>query len=539
VYPTKKGYVPLRVYWEDAPWPKLPASITILLERGKAFGGIVKNEFGELIPDVTVNVHNWARGKGKLPHIRANIDAKTTTDKQGRWRIDNMPADVVEAELRVDGNAPRIYFSHPDYVSDHLRPAHIPFPVYKAPPLKDLFAETATTTMRVGEAVQGRVVDEKGNPIRNAAIHLDEQYWWQKEKPRALTDVFGTFRVVGVELDTAQSFGPPGESPLYLTVQAAGYAPELIGIKNLGEIPAVTLRRGHAVRGRIHDQSGKPVEGVSIIERQWRGQRSRLGLGMKSKADGSFEIADAPADEVIYDFGKDGYMSVENFAMTPGGKDYDVLLKPPLTISGIVVDAETDKPIDRFALIKGIDYGDGRAPDWLRYETNQFVGGRYHTIFNQEGFLWQLRVEAQGYLPSESRTFQPYKTDMGAIVYNFKVRKAEPMSGTVLGRNGHALAGADVYLAINRLNIDGRKVIYYEGNPATKTDKAGRFTFPPEVEPFCLVAVHEDGVAMVTEKGFAKSKELQIQPWTADNQQQQIIRRPARGQYVSFPTSGE
>ena len=66
------------------------------------------------------------------------------------------------------------------------------------------------------------------------------------------------------------------------------------------------------------------MEGVSIIERRWRGQQNRLGLGMKSKADGSFEIADVPADEIIYDFGKDGYMHVENFAMTPGGEDYIV-----------------------------------------------------------------------------------------------------------------------------------------------------------------------------------------------------------------------
>ena len=113
------------------------------------------------------------------------------------------------------------------------------------------------------------------------------------------------------------------------------------------------------------------------------------------------------------------------------------------------------------------------------------------------------------------------------------------MSGTVLNLKGEPLAGADVYLAINRVNIDDRKVIYHDGSLATKTDKAGRFTFPAEVEPFCLVAVHEDGIAMVTEKGFAESTELRIRPWTADNKQLQIIRRPAPGQYVSFPPAGK
>ena len=267
--------------------------------------------------------------------------------------------------------------------------------------------------MRDGKTIRGHVVDESGSPIRNAAIHIDEQYWWHKEKPRVVTDENGDFRIAGVELDKGERYVAPGDSPLYLTVQAAGYAPELVGVQDAGDIPTVTLRRGHTVRGRILDESGKPVEGVSIIERRWRGQQNRLGLGMKSKADGSFEIADVPADEIIYDFSKDGYMNVENFAMTPGGEDYTVLLKPPLTISGVVVDAETDKPIDRFVLVKGIDYGDGRAPDWLRYDTTQVAGGKYETVFDQEGFLWRLRVEAEGYLPSESRTFRAVQNRHG------------------------------------------------------------------------------------------------------------------------------
>jgi len=147
VYPTKEGYVPLRVYWEDKPWPKLPASVTIPLERGKAFGGVVKNEAGEPIPNVTVKVHYWATGKGKMPHIRANLDTKVTTDQQGRWRTYSVPADVHEGNPSADTNAPRIFFSHPDYVSDHLSRVRTPIPKYTPGPFKDFFAETAVTTM--------------------------------------------------------------------------------------------------------------------------------------------------------------------------------------------------------------------------------------------------------------------------------------------------------------------------------------------------------------------------------------------------------
>lgn len=138
-----------------------------------------------------------------------------------------------------------------------------------------------------------------------------------------------------------------------------------------------------------------------------------------------------------------------------------------------------------------------------------------------------------------SRAFRPYKPHKGEVIYNFKLQKAEPLTGVVLGLKGEPLAGADVYLSTNWIGIENREVKQHRGVPQIKTDKAGRFTFPAEVEPFCLAAVHSDGIAMVTEKGFAKSKELRLQPWTKDNQQQQIICRPAPGQAVSFPPAGE
>jgi uncharacterized GH25 family protein len=528
VYPTKAGYVPLRVYWEGEPWPELPASITIPLPRGKAFGGVVKNESGEAVPGVTVNIHYWARGEGEAPHIRANIDARATTDAQGHWHIEQMPAEV-------DANELRIYFSHPDYVSDHLRRGHLPLPVYAEPPLQDLFNRSAVTTMRTGDDIRGLVVDEQGAPIVNATVHIDEQYYWQNDEPRATTDADGTFRISGIDFNESRRYVAPRDSPIYLTIQAAGYAPELVGINEPATIPAVTLSRGQTLRGRIVDESGKPLEGVSVVERHWRGQRNRLGLGMKSNADGSFEIADAPEDEIKCDFTKDGYMSVEDFAMTSGGEDYIITMKPPLKVSGTVVDEETGEFINRFELVKGGDYGDGRAPWWMRYDTKNVSGGKYEADFTQEGFLWLLRVEAEGYMPSESRIFRPYKPDKGEVVYNFKLRKAEPLSGRVLGLKGEPLAVADVYLATEHINIDERKVVNPGEHRVAKTDEKGQFTFPPEVEPFCLVVVHQDGIALLTEKEFAQSTDVQIQPWDADNQQLQIIRRPAPGQHVDFP----
>jgi hypothetical protein len=152
----------------------------------------------------------------------------------------------------------------------------------------------------------------------------------------------------------------------------------------------------------------------------------------------------------------------------------------------------------------------------------------------QEGFRWLLRVESEGYMPGESRVFKPYDPDKGEVTYDFKLSKAAPLAGTVLGLDGKPLANADVYLATQPMNIQDRKVSWTE-NPPTKTDAAGRFELPAEVEPFCLVVVHEQGVAMITEEEFKSPPSISIQPWTDKNQRLQIIRRPAPQQSVDFP----
>ena len=297
---------------------------------------------------------------------------------------------------------------------------------------------------------------------------------------------------------------------------------------------------GQAVHGRVNDDDGKPVKGASISARSGGGGSNRLRLEAKSGTDGSFTIADAPGDEVRFYFRKDGYMMVDNFPMSSSGESYSVTMKAPLRIVGSVVDAKTGIPLEKYSLIEGVGYDDGRAPEWEGASAKTIFNGRYEITIAQEGFSRLVRVEAEGYMPAESRVFRPYDPDKGEITYDFRLHKAAPLTGTVLGLDGKPLAGADVYLATNQMTIDNRKVSYYGNtnrktsfyvnNCTAKTDGEGRFKFAPEVEPFCLVVVHEQGVAMITEEGFKSSVPLSIQEWTNQNQTLQIIRRPVNGQ---------
>lgn len=207
-----------------------------------------------------------------------------------------------------------------------------------------------------------------------------------------------------------------------------------------------------------------------------------------------------------------------------------------MRIIGTVVDAETGKPLERFLLIRGIGYDDGRAPWWMRHDFKTISNGRYETTIVQEGFSYLVRVEAEGYLPAVSRIFRPYNPDQGEVTYNFELKKANRLTGTVLGLDGMPLANANVYLETQRMKITDRKVTFSETAPV-KTDAAGRFELPPEVEPFCVVVVHEQGVAMTTEKDFKSPPRITVRPWTGRNATLLIIRKPAPGQSVDFPVN--
>jgi beta-lactamase regulating signal transducer with metallopeptidase domain/uncharacterized GH25 family protein len=533
IYPSKPGFVPLRVYWASDPSPVMPKSVTISMEPGKVFGGTIRNEAGEPIPGVEVAIDYWATGSGENPHIRANINTKTKSDKDGRWQVDIMPAMIEAKELRI-------YVNHSDYISDHLKRGFSPTPVAQQPPMEKLFDRTAVMVMKRGDTIEGRVIDKDGQPIPNARIYNSEYYWYGSKKPRATTDKEGKFRISGVKPGIEDQPHLTADNGMKLTVEATGFAPKLAEVVRKGSPIEVRLERGQPVHGRVVEDVGKPVEGASISARSWRGESNRLHLEAKSASDGSFRIADAPGDEVRFDFHKNGYMMVNNFAMSSSGQSYSVTMKAPLKIVGSVVDAETGKPLEKFSLIEGVGYDDGRAPEWEGASAKTIFNGRYEISIEQEGFSRLVRVEADGYMPAESRDFQPYNPDKGRITYDFKLHKAAPLTGTVLGLDGKPLANADIYLATNQITIANRKVgnigmtdhkvSFYVNNCTAKTDGEGGFKFAPEVEPFCLVVVHEQGVAMITEKVFKSSVPLSIQEWTNQNQTLQIIRRPVNGQ---------
>lgn len=556
VYPSKAGFVPLRVSWGSTPAPPvIPKSVTVSLEPGTVWGGIVQNEKGEPVPDVKVTVHYRGDGLEYNPHLRASINEETTTDKDGRWRIDVMPAEVVEDQ-------PRIFLSHPDYVSDYLDQG-IPMPVTERPATEALREQTAVMIMRKGLAIRGRIVDQNGKPVAGAVLYDKKRYIMDKPgTPAATSDENGRFQIPNATVEDSAAERRRRIRLLYdnsakgslavhaqktLAIQAPGYTPEIV-VADLS-VPdkplEITLKPGRAIQGRVIDESGKPVGGVSIWIESWQQHLSRICLTAVTDADGRFRLIDVPLGDATYHFHKDGYMMVDGFAMSPASteqpdkQDYVVTLGRPLQIVGSIVDAETNKPVAKCRVIEGGDYNDGRAPEWHEWTTKTITGGQYEMEFRQTLGCYRVRVEADGYMPAISRIFKPGEPDRGRVTCDFKLSKAAPLTGTVLGLDESPLANAEVVLATNPLSVKNRKASSdsLRDNRMVQTDAAGRFELPPEVEPFCIVVLHDQGFANMTEQEFADSSTIRIQPWTAGKDTFQVQRRPvtARAKPAASP----
>ena len=93
----KPGYVGLSLYWDDRNHAiSLPESQEARLEPGVPIRGVVQDEAGKPIAQASVTAMATAT-QGEAPHYVYELGT-AKTDEQGRWHIDDAPANVSERE---------------------------------------------------------------------------------------------------------------------------------------------------------------------------------------------------------------------------------------------------------------------------------------------------------------------------------------------------------------------------------------------------------------------------------------------------------
>ena len=428
----RDGLVPMRVYLRSigARETEIPRSYMLAMEPGTSIGGIVRDEEERPIEGVTVTFYdNSPDDSGREAFDFRTITART--NRQGRWHIDLIPADLDLERLHFT-------FSHPEFLTqvDALNNQPIATP-------KELRSQGGVRVLRRAIAVSGRVLDRNGRPIGGASVRLGGR----SGTVDLTTDAIGRFLVRNA---TARE--------TVATAQAAGFAPEMQLLNVRPGLPPVEFRLGpgNTIRGRVVDSQGRPVvrAGVSVLN--WKGYQA-LNWQTETDALGRFHWNDAPSDEVSLFANKAGYSSTQ-FNVKPSDQEHVLALARVLVLRGTVVDAQTGLPIHTFTLIPGA------RSTWIPGLGKIIHGGRYERPFDDlVSERHRIRIEAMGYRPAVSPF---YENDAGEQVFDVRLEKGDWVTGVVRGLGGEPLSRAEVIVAgFPGLHISGIKSYQREFHP--------------------------------------------------------------------------
>jgi peroxiredoxin/protocatechuate 3,4-dioxygenase beta subunit len=519
VQARRDGLVPLAARWiRSRTEPEPPSRLLLQTEKATTIGGRVLDEAGKPLADAVVAVNV----KKSYPESKQWVNLtyeSIKTDGEGRWRFEGVPAKPDTIEV-----AAYHYLCLTDRPSFFLEP-------FK--PLSALMDRSAVLKLRRGTIVEGTVLDPDGQPVAGADVFYGQGSGYINRIPAVKTDARGRF-TFGIQPETISS----------VYARAPGFGPAVTGLRvgtNLLR-PYLTLERAHTIRGRVVDQAGRPIPGAGIAL-SWSGpdataSSSRSGAiakDLKTGADGRFEWKEAPGRGVFAEVYAAGRVGKREVALA-SDTDQEIVLTSPTVLKGEVVDRDTGKPIPEFRLVLGAVWRPGEPLIWQsRMGDDARKGvGTFEYTFREPAHQIIARVTADGYLAEDSPRVTPAGSPQ---TFTFRLRRAEPIQGTVINPDGSNAKGTMIYLvpgeeanSIDYLEItngdvrEGRR----HGAIHASIGADGRFTLPPQKGKFVLVALADAGFAIMPGDEFRSDAAIRLKPWARVTGSVVLDGKPAR-----------
>ena len=491
----QEGYVWQGVTLRGLKNEDLPKTVEFSLEKGVVIGAIVQDTDGRPIEGVTVSSSISEQQQFDQPCVSVRMEEKT--DAQGRWRWRNVPQKIERLWFNV---------GHPEFADGG-------FEMPKDLKLDDLRAERAVMVLNKGIAVTGRVTDTAGKPIAGAKLLAGEDYF---ARDWTQTDAAGHFEFPHLRT-LNQSF--------LLTVQAPGFAPqrrELPSEKGLAPVDFV-LEPAKVLIGRVVDSAGKPVEGAYVSSEEWNNYRT-VKWQVNTDQKGMFVWDYPPADAIRIRISKSGYREFEQDVVA-NDREQTFVLARPTTIKGLVTDSETGQIVKQFKVTPGAHWRSGNKATWQDSESwvKWFTDGRYSYTFSGDGLAYAVRIEADGYVPFESRFVDANELE---VTIDIALTKGRGPSGYVFDANAAPVEGADVFWEKN-IWITKGQVVNKMHRVYVKTDSDGHFTFKPENRKDPLVAICDQGVGIALYEDFARDGIITLTPWARVQGDLRIGTKPA------------
>ncbi len=524
VYPTnitilelttrEDDFADTKLLWRPPNGDVIPTNYVLKLDRPVAIGGRVVDADGNPVEGAMVGWnHEDDPTAAKLPQNHEFAWIEVSTDKDGRWRINRIGADMIS----------RIYGSARD--SNYVDSKMI-FVSRDKTMEKELRAETHVFQLGTATAIKGIVVNDAGEGIANAKILVG--YFSGSDRREGKSQSDGTFIVRGC---------PPGKQ--LVTANAKGYAVTTIEANLAPDAEPIRLvvHPGKVLRLRVVNNAGQPIPKAQIFYEVWGGRGTLMNGGSatppqleyspKADKDGRAVWTNAPDVELAFDAEAPGYLRSDNTLIRPDGEEHTITLSKALSVHGAVVDESTGQPISHFRIAIG-------WPDFdpINNKTNahwsnigrfwiDFANGKYnqkleeYPIGGMQNRGYFLKFVSPGYAPLVSRLIGP---DEGDVQLDVSLQHAVETAVLVYTPDGHLAADADIGLVspssqlhltpggFDRSNLQS-------GGSLLQTGADGSFKLAADDSLLRIIAASADGYAEALPAALVANPVMQMQRW--------------------------
>ncbi|HXI03686.1 MAG TPA: carboxypeptidase regulatory-like domain-containing protein [Candidatus Saccharimonadales bacterium] len=466
------------------------AKRSLALEPSASLSGTVRDTAGHPVSGANLTASGPPPLPLPIPIFFPLGVAPVTSDPQGRFALDDLPADK---DLKITAEFPG--FVPRDFTGVRLKPREA--------------RKGLEILLESGLSITGHVVDLDGRPLTGVSLTASRKH---EGGMGGMAIRIGSGRRRG---SFRAGEGSPDSLPPVLTVsdgsfsvqgarpgiwsldaRAPGYAPASAGGLRLEEGATVvdageiTLQPGAHVRGRVIDPDGNPIAGAEghVVH-----DFESLG-DFTTDATGAFDVPDlAAGSNVTVRIDADGYARGEAAGVVAPTDDVEITLQASSKVSGQVLDAATRQPITEFSVgvsrersfgggaMRSVDLGGAPVP--FQDEEGHFV------LEDIEPGKITLTARAPGY---RDAVMKDLDVPAGGEIEEIRLllERGATIQGQVTDDRSVPVAGARI--SRQREEAGGMRIAIGPGGEGTYSDGDGYFSMDGlERGPMTLSVTHD------------------------------------------------
>ena len=522
-------------------WPKfdaqrkpmaqnIPQEYTLKLDRGTVIGGTVKNEEGQPLPNIRVEIKAevyayWRKiGTGVSPMEYPFFDTIfgdcPVTDSEGRWQCAQVPkqSELIELKLmRPDNSCVRFHTEEvPGYAPPHGDEIK----------LADLLSMKAELVARKGIDVRGKVVDAAGAPL--PGIKLEEIDGRVHSKPLSVLTSGSDGR-----------FMLPNRDPHQILLKASGpgfaISPAVVDVQAGMPEVRIVMNPPKPLRVRIVNESGEPIAGAQIAT-----PFLDLKSHGKSDSDGWVVWEEGPVVPFTHMAMAPGYIQTQTELGSGVPEQTITLHKGNGSLMNLTVKVQNSEkqPVESFTVL---GFREGQTPERIgEGKAGVFTGSVLHEKGADPRF--RLKIEVPGFEPrlaqlssSGSVSITLGEEGKGVLIGVIFLPDGTPAQRALIVMSTESSGG---YIGLRFAR--GKYGPEADGNRIQKwrTDESGRFSFNPPDDDGPIVISHQNGFISTSVAALQKSHEVRLEPWGELKGTYLVNGQPKAGQRLTLQASG-